>query len=310
MSPKKTKTMEQSSNNSNTPNNSNNNLKTIIVVLIILLVSSLAYLFKLSNDKSTLEETVVTVESEKDSFMSELEALKLEYDAAIETQTSLSGELEEERAKVIALIAEAEKYKGDSAALQRLRNQYKTLESRMKELLAENQRLIEENKQLTEVIDSTNVVLQKEKEFTRKLASQNEELSKTVEKGSKLSILNLQTSAYKVRSSGREIETDKARRADMLKISFTIAENNIAQSGDRKYYVQVIDANSNVLGERQSVEFNGKPLMYSFISTVKFKNSTVNVVENLSSKNFDRGTYFINIYHEGELVANSEFNLR
>lgn len=290
--------------------NNNNNLKTIIVILIILLVGSLAYLFKISTDKSDLEDTVVKVEAEKENFISELQTLKLQYDAAIEAQTSLAGELEEERAKVVALIAEAEKYKGDSAALQRLRNQYKSLEARMKELMAENQRLIEENKQLTEVIDSTNVVLQQEKDFTRKLASQNEELSKTVEKGSKLSILNLQTSAYKVRSSGREIETDKARRADMLKISFTIAENNIAKSGDRKYYVQVIDANSNVLGERQSIEFNGKPLMYSFISTVKFQNSTVNVVENLSSKNFDKGTYFINIYHEGELVANSEFNLR
>lgn len=288
----------------------NNNLKTIIVILIILLVGSLAYLFKLTTDKSTLEETVVQVESEKDTFFTELQALKIQYDAAIETQTSLTGELEAERAKVIALIAEAEKYKGDSAALQRLKNQYRTLEARMKELVAENQRLIEANKQLTEVIDSTNTVLKKEKEFTKKLADQNDELAKTVEKGSKLSILNLQTSAYKVRSSGKEIATDKARRADMLKISFTIAENNIAKSGDRKYYVQVIDANSNVLGERQTIEFNGKPLTYSFVSTVKFQNSTVNVVENLTSKNFDKGVYFINIYYEGERIANSEFNLR
>jgi DNA repair exonuclease SbcCD ATPase subunit len=288
----------------------NNNLKTIIVILIILLVGSLAYLFKVSSDKSTLEETVVNVEAEKDTFFTELQALKIQYDAAIETQTSLTGELEAERAKVIALIAEAEKYKGDSAALQRLKNQYKTLESRMKELVAENQRLIEANKQLTEVIDSTNTVLSNEKEYTKKLANQNEELAKTVEKGSKLSILNLQTSAYKVRSSGKEIATDKARRADMLKISFTIAENNIAKSGDRKYYVQVIDANSNVLGERQTVEFNGKPLTYSFVSTVKFQNSTVNVVENLTSKNFDKGVYFINVYYEGERIANSEFNLR
>jgi len=288
----------------------NNNLKTIIVILIILLVGSLAYLFKLTTDKSSLEETVVKVEAEKDSFFTELEALKLQYDAAIETQTSLTGELEAERAKVIALIAEAEKYKGDSAALQRLKNQYRTLEARMKELVAENQRLIEANKQLTEVIDSTNTVLKKEKEFTKKLADQNDELAKTVEKGSKLSILNLQTSAYKVRSSGKEIATDKARRADMLKISFTIAENNIAKSGDRKYYVQVIDANNNVLGERQTIEFNGKPLTYSFVSTVKFQNSTVNVVENLTSKNFDKGIYFINVYYEGERIANSEFSLR
>jgi hypothetical protein len=31
-----------------------------------------------------------------------------------------------------------------------------------------------------------------------------------------------------VRSSGKQIETDKASRADVLKISFTIAENQMA----------------------------------------------------------------------------------
>jgi hypothetical protein len=46
----------------------------------------------------------------------------------------------------------------------------------------------------------------------------------------------MKTSAYKVRNSGKQIETDKARRADVLKISFTIAENQIAKSGDKVYY--------------------------------------------------------------------------
>jgi hypothetical protein len=45
--------------------------------------------------------------------------------------------------------------------------------------------------------------------------------------------LNTRGSAFKVRSSGKEISTDKASRADMLKISFTIAENQVAQSGTK-----------------------------------------------------------------------------
>jgi hypothetical protein len=50
----------------------------------------------------------------------------------------------------------------------------------------------------------------------------------------------MKTSAYKVKLR-KQIETDKARRADVLKISF-IAENQIAKSGDKVYYVQVIDS--------------------------------------------------------------------
>jgi hypothetical protein len=47
-------------------------------------------------------------------------------------------------------------------------------------------------------------------------------LSKVVEKAAKLTVLNTRGSAFKVRSSGKEISTDKASRADMLKISFTM----------------------------------------------------------------------------------------
>jgi len=146
--------------------------------------------------------------------------------------------------------------------------------------------------------------------FNDTLLNQNEKLSKTVEKGQKLVIVNLKTIAVKERSSGKQIETEKASRADKLKISFTIAENSLAKSGEREYYVQVIDAANNVLGDKKSVTFNDKLLTYSFISKVKYNNNTVDVYEELSGKDFAKGTYYINIFNKGDLVANSTFELR
>jgi hypothetical protein len=72
---------------------------------------------------------------------------------------------------------------------------------------------------------------------------------KVVEKAAKLTVLNTRGSAFKVRSSGKEISTDKTSRADMLK-NFLIAENQVAQSGTKAYYVQVIDSKNNVLGTK------------------------------------------------------------
>jgi hypothetical protein len=135
-------------------------------------------------------------------------------------------------------------------------------------------------------------------------------LSKTVEKGSKLTVLNTKTAAYKLRSSGKQIETERASRADILKISFTIAENQIAKSGDKTYYVQVIDSKNNVLGEKQTESFGDKTLTYSFASTVTYQNKTVDVVEDLPGKNFEKGTYFINIFDKGELVSKTSFSLK
>jgi hypothetical protein len=47
----------------------------------------------------------------------------------------------------------------------------------------------------------------------------------------KINCFEYERFAYKVRSSGKQ-QTDKARRADVLKISFTIAEK-LAKSGDK-----------------------------------------------------------------------------
>jgi hypothetical protein len=99
----------------------------------------------------------------------------------------------------------------------------------------------------------------------------------------------MKTSAYKVKLR-EQIETDKARRADVLKISFTIAENQIAKSGDKVYYVQVIDSKNNVLGDKK-IMISVLTLTYSFMTTVKYENKTVQVTENLPGKDFEKGTY-------------------
>jgi hypothetical protein len=93
-------------------------------------------------------------------------------------------------------------------------------------------------------------------------------------------VLNTRGSAFKLKVSGKEVSTDKASRADVLRISYTIAENQVAQSGTKSYYVQVIDSKNNVLGDK-----NQKLLVtifvYSFISNINYENKTIDVTENL-----------------------------
>lgn len=120
----------------------------------------------------------------------------------------------------------------------------------------------------------------------------------------------MKTSAYKMRNSGKQIETDKASRADVLKISFTIAENQIARSGDKTYYVQVIDSKSNVLGNKKTEYFGDSSLVYSFITNVKYENKTVQVSEDLPGKDFAKGTYFVNVFDKNVLIAKTSFTLR
>jgi hypothetical protein len=287
--------------------NNNSSLKSLIIVLSVLFALSLVYIYKLTTDVNTTEQKLTTTLSEKEQVMKDLNDLKTTYDTAIAENTSISDELIAERDKVVALM---EKLKNSNGDVAKFKKQYLALESKMKGLVAENETLKKDNTVLKVQRDSTIVVLDESKKTNKELTGQNEDLSKTVEKGSKLAIVNLKTTAFIVRSSGKEIATDKASRADILKVSFTIAENSIAKSGDRKYYVQVIDGKNNVMGERQTEKFADKSLTYSYIANVKYANKTLDIVQNIPSDKFEKGTFYVNVFDNGQLVSNTTFTLK
>lgn len=290
--------------------NNNSGLKSLVIVLSVLFALSLVYIYKLTTDVNSTETKLATTLSEKDQVMKDLKDLKTTYDAAIAENTSMSDELIAEREKVVALMADLKKSNGDVTSMAKYKKQYLALESKMKGLVAENETLKKDNTVLKVQRDSTIVVLDESKKTNKELTGQNENLTKTVEKGSKLAIVNLKSSAFIVRSSGKEIATDKASRADILKVSFTIAENSIAKSGDRKYYVQVIDSKNNVMGERQTERFADKTLTYSYIANVKYDNKTVDVVNNIKADKLEKGTFYVNIFDNGQLISNAIFTLK
>jgi hypothetical protein len=288
----------------------NSSLKIVILVLLLLLLGSVYYNIKLSSEASALTTEVKSVKTEKETVMNDLKSLKDSYDKAIAENTTMSDELIAEREKVVGLMAQLEKSKVNAASLAKYKDQFLTLQTKMNELLKQVDVLKKQNQVLTTNLDSTKVVLSDAKNYNQVLVGQNEELAKTVEKGSKLSILNLKTATFKLRGSGKHIETDKASRVDVLKVSFTIAENSIAKSGDKTYYVQIIDSKNNVLGDKVTVNFGDKSLTYSFTAGVKYENKTVDVVHELPGKDFAAGTYFVNLFDKNELVSKSSFTLR
>ena len=289
---------------------SSSSLKTIIAILAILLVGSLVYIFKITSDAKVVQTELTKTVSEKEGVMKDLQDLKTTYDAAISENTAMSEELIKEREKVLILMEDLKKSKGDVASLSKYKTQFLKLQGNMKVLLAENEGLKKQNTTLTTQRDSTVVVLGESKKANEVLVVKNEDLSKTVELGSKLTVLNMKTSAYKMRSSGKQIATERAGRADVLKISFTIAENKIAKTGDKNYYVQVIDSKSNVLGDKKTETFGDKSLTYSFVTNVKYANKTVDVSEDLPGKDFAKGAYFVNVFDKDELVSKTSFTLK
>ena len=286
---------------------SNSSLKAIIVVLAILLVGSLAYMYKMSTDSEKTEKGYM---SEKDKLVNDLEAAKESYDAAIAENTGLKGDLEAERAKIVELLEKVKKADGTSASLRHYKTDYIKLKREHDELIAQVKKLKEENSNLTTQRDSSRTALDESKRYIDTLATKNDNLSKTVEKAQKLSLVNLKAQSFKERSSGKLVETEKARRVDVIKISFTIAANEVAIAGNKQYYVQVIDPKNNVIGEKKTESFGDSSLTYSFITNAVYENKNMEISQTVKGEDFAKGLYTVNVFDKGVLVANSTFTLK
>src|SRR4051812_11067267 len=115
----------------NQQNNSNSSLKVVVAILALLLVGSLGYIYKITSEAKAVQTELTTVVTEKDSVMKDLKELKATYDAAIAENTSMSDELIAERDKVVNLMNDLEKSKGDVSAY---KAQYSKLQKNMKVL--------------------------------------------------------------------------------------------------------------------------------------------------------------------------------
>ena len=280
------------------------------LVLTLLLLGSVGYIYKLTANN---KEQISLLTADKASLEDDIKARIAELEIMSSENTVLKSDIDAQKEEMEKLLEELEKSKGDVAAMNRYKGEYFRLKKVMDNLVAENKLLKEQNVSLTTSLDSTNVALDENKKFTDTLLVQNNNLTKTIEKASKLAVLNLSVLALKERSSGKQIETTKARKANKLKVSFLIAENQIAKSGDRKYYVQIIDSKNNILGEKATIAMgeSDQSLTYSFITTVKYENKSVQVNEDLSGEDFEAGTYFVNIFSpNGENVSKTSFVLK
>ena len=137
----------------------NSNLKAVIAILAVLLIGSLVYIFKMTSDAKAQQTELTKTISEKDAVMKDLEELKATYAAAIAENTSMSDELIAEREKVVNLLADLKKSKGDAASMAKYKSQYFALETKMKGLMQENEALKKANETLTTQRDSTVMVL-------------------------------------------------------------------------------------------------------------------------------------------------------
>ncbi len=295
-------------------NQSEKSFKIVIIVLACVVISSLAYIFKISD---RTKNSIISLREERSIVLKDLEKSNLFLQQIQTNNSDLSKKLASEQQKVAKLIEELKSGKVDESNIAGYKQNANNLDNRLKLLLNDignyKRRIDSTNAILNTtniVLQNTNTILKNEKTKNDSLSTSNKNLNKKVLDASKLYYYNLQTSFFKIKSSGDMIETDKSRKINLIKTSFMIAENNFVKPFNKDYYVQIIDSKNNVIGDKKIENFDDNVLSFTSLLSIKYDNKTSKAEVSIPVKDLEEGSYFINVYDKSKMVLKSTFELK
>jgi Tfp pilus assembly protein PilO len=293
----------------NKSGSNNNALKVILGIAVVLLIGTLFYTFNL---KSEAEETEKQLTEEKALVLKDLNNMAQQYDIAIGENEAANQKLVEARERIEGLMDSLKVSENSVRSLWKYKKQFLALQDEMESLMEENSALKASNALLATSLDSTKIQLQDRIVFNDSLLAQNTELATIVEDAAVLSTVGLKGFGVIVRSSGKLIPTERAGRADKIRVCYTVAKNKLVGAGDKEFFVQVLDPKNNVLGLNEQIQFNENVLNYSLISKFNYESDNLDICEFVEAKGkeFEKGRYVVNVFDQNNLVSTSQFELK
>ncbi len=292
-----------------TQSSNNNRAKILIGLLVVLLVSLAGYTYTLIQQN---KETVLFLEADKAEVQKELEALVVSYNEILQDNKLKDKDLIAARDRVIVLLDSVKDYKANLSIITRYKAQVRGLKNERAQLFKRADSLLVVTQRLAIEKDSTTAVLIKTIKVVDSVTTANTQLFNSLEKGALIGISNLDATAIIVRKGGKIKETKRASRADKIRVCYTIAPNTLAQAGDRVLYVQVINPDNNIIGDKSNITFGQDLLTYSKSESVFYENQALDVCAIVGSTGQDvlKGLYTINIFDAQRQIGSTTLMLK
>jgi TolA-binding protein len=191
----------------------------------------------LSGDYSRLE-------MDKEQVVFDLEKMRFSYDTLSVENSMMLAEISAQRDRIDGLITSVKNgnwelaiAKKKAASLKKIMRGYIVTVDSINQL---NQALTKEN---TEMRDRVEEVQGR----NEKLEERQENMEEIIEAGRLLQCTEINVVGIRVLSSGRQRETTRAGRVEMIKVCFTLLENKISEPGNKVLHLRITDLEGKVL---------------------------------------------------------------
>lgn len=258
-----------------------------------------------ANQASTTPVAAAAVNTVSDSLQAKYNEAKSQIDALMTERSQMDSQL---NAKNI----EINKVKGKLKHEQKLSHQYATKYKHEQKLV---DKLTGESRDYADRI--TKLQAQNEMLVAQRDSLMHQYLA-LKQLGSVLHASNIRLVAIHLKHHGtKEKKTVKARKVNVLRISFDIDENRIAENGNKKLYLVITGPDGQMLSDNVMVAgmmpmADGSSTKYSVLKEISLKKGEP--VKDVSvdwkqENNYKKGTYNIAIYNGGYKIGGGSVGL-
>jgi hypothetical protein len=288
------------------------------VFIALLLGTNGVTLWLLMQEKTEVVRNKVITEKvyiEKQNVEEDLLALQKEYQSLETSDKRMQADIEEKKARIEELIKEAAKHKGDKYMIAKLKKETETLRAIMigyvhtiDSLNTLNKTLVAEKKTVLKQLG-----VEKEKQTT--LIKEKDELQSTIAKGSILSCFNISAKAVLFKRGGKkESETSKARKAEKIKVAFSLGENKIAKPGEKTVFIRIMTPDGKEMAKSyddlSKFTFNRSVGYFAGKETLNYANTEISgVIYCEGQGDMVPGSYIVEITCDGAVIGNTTLKL-
>ena len=286
------------------------NKKFIIPTVIVglLLIGGIVYLaINLNNQKQANKDMQELAELDKKEMENEYQMFADQY-SELKTQInndSIIEQLTQEQLKTEKLLEELRNVKAsDAREIARLKKELATCRAVIRSYVLEIDSLNRLNQNLTE--ENTRMKGQYA-EATRQIEGLNADKQNLSEKVAIAAQLDA-TGISMTLKNKRGKATKKVKRCKTIQVSFNIAKNVTAASGNKTVYVRITTPTGKVLSAGGSFTYENRNLPYSMKKTIEYTGNETPVTTSWTVNEFlGEGTYNVSIFADGNMIGSRNF---
>lgn len=289
-------------------------LNMVVVVLIIVMIVAIGWLlFDRYQQQKVTEQMIAELEettSEKNAVTEDLNGLLTEYEDIQTDNAQLSQEIQQQEERIKELIDEVQSVRAsNSAQIREYRQELETLRKVMKSYIYQVDSLNTLTQELEAEKEEYRESYEEQRNVNRQLTSETENLNEQLEQAAALKATGINVTG--LNSRGRS--TDKLDKINKIQVCFTLAANEIAETGARQVYIRIADPNGLVLtmSDTDFFEYQGKEITYSALRTVRYEGEDVNsCIYYTKSEILPPGTYSVDVIVDDQNAGSYEFVLK